>query len=346
MAAPSSYTRIVLAERPKEHIVPDVTFKSTTLSYSDLKPAAGEVVVKINYLSLDPAMRGWLNDKRSYIPPVQIGEVMRAGAVGTVVSVGESTKLSAGDLVSGTLGWQEYALVKEKDVQKIQVPPKAKALDFLGPLGMTGLTAYFGLLDVGQIKAGETLVVSGAAGATGSLVCQIGKIKGAKVVGIAGGADKCRYLKETLGVDVALDYKSPTFHEDARKVGYLDVYFDNVGGEILDFLLTRLNKDARIVLCGAISDYNNPNPKGLKNYLNLIAQRGRIQGFIVFDYSKQFSTAIKDMAGWIAEGKLNQQYHVVEGLAAAPSALPMLFSGGNTGKLVVKVAEPQLQSKL
>ncbi|KAH9994842.1 hypothetical protein BJV77DRAFT_282082 [Russula vinacea] len=221
-------------------------------------------------------------------------------------------------------------------------PPGAQLLDFLGPLGIAGgFTAYFGLLDVAQIKAGETLVVSGAAGQVGSLVCQIGKLYGAKVIGIAGTDEKCRWLREELKIDAALNYKSPTFHEEFKDtVGYLDVFFDNVGGEILNFAMTRLKQKARIALCGAISDYNALKPKGISAYMNLIVQRAKIEGFVVSDYAKRYPEALRDLSKWISEGRIIRKYHIIEGLENAPGALPLLFTGGNTGKLVARVSGP------
>jgi len=206
---------------------------------------------------------------------------------------------------------------------------------------MSGMTAYFGLFDIGQIKAGETLVVSGAAGSVGSLVCQLGKIQGAKVIAIAGSDDKCEWLEKDLGVDKALNYKSATFQADFKSsVGYLDVYFDNVGGEILDLCLSRLNKGARIPLCGAISAYNAVGaPRGLTGYLNLISQRAKIEGFVVFDYAHRYREGEKAMADWLAAGRLKRKFHIVEGLPNAPEALNLLFTGGNSGKLVVKVSK-------
>ncbi|KAF8606565.1 alcohol dehydrogenase [Ceratobasidium sp. AG-I] len=335
MSVPSETKRVFLSERPKGHIS-DTTFKNETAKLPT--PNADQVVVRVDYVSLDPAMRGWLNDTRSYVPPVQIGETMRAGGIGTVVKGND--KLKAGDVVQGTLGWAEYIVVATKGLRKLSPPEGSTAIDYLGPLGMTGMTAYFGLLEVGHIKAGETLVVSGAAGATGSLVCQIGKLKGAKVIAIASGP-KCAYLRDELGVDAALDYKSPTFAKDFRSaVGYLDVFFDNVGGEILDLALTRLNKGARIALCGAISAYNSAGqPEGIKNYLTLISQRAKIEGFIVFDYQDKFAQGEADMAKWINEGKLKRKYQIEEGLEQCPQHLGLLFSGGNTGKLLVKISK-------
>ncbi|KAI0783661.1 alcohol dehydrogenase [Abortiporus biennis] len=343
--APTEYTRIVLNERPLANI-DSKTFRKEVIPFN-LNPGKDEVLVQVIYLSLDPAMRGWINDKRSYMEPVKIGETMRSSGLGVVAKTSPGSKLVEGDVVSGLVGWTEYAVVPEKGLHKIVVPEGAEVLDFLGPLGMTGLTAYFGLFDVAKVKPGQTLVVTGAAGATGSIVCQLGKIAGAKVFAVAGGPEKCEWLEKELGVDKALDYKSPTFHDDFKKsVGYLDAMFDNVGGDILDFALTRLNKNAKIALCGAISDYNS-KPKGLTGYLNLISQTASIQGFLVFDFAAKFPTAIQELTKWLTEGKIKRKFHVVEGLEKAPETLPLLFSGGNTGKLVIKVAElPRKDSKL
>jgi len=236
--------------------------------------------------------------------------------------------------------------MNDKQCEKIVPLPGANTLDYLNTLGMPGMTAYFGLKDIGKLQRGETLVVSGAAGSVGSLACQLGKKAGAKVIAIAGSDEKCTWLKNELGVDNALNYKSKTFYEEWKSLGYLDVYFDNVGGDILDFALTRLNKHARIVLCGAISEYNSVKPKGLQAYMNLISQRAKIEGFIVFDYASDFPAAIKEIAASLADGSIKRKFHVVEGLEKAPEALPLLFSGVNTGKLVVKVAEENHQSKL
>jgi len=344
MSTPTDYSYITLRERPATTITSE-TFQLQKAPFSSLQskltPSSDEVLVQMNYLSLDPAMRGWLNDTRSYVPPVKIGETMRAGGIGTVIKTagGEVGKFKVGDLVYGSPGWAEYAVLKEKDLEKIELPSGSETLDYLGPLGMTGMTAYFGLLDVGQPKQGETLVVSGAAGATGSMVCQIGKLKGLKVIAIAGSDDKCAWLENELGVDKALNYKSSNFAQDLRNTGYMDIMFDNVGGDILNLCLTRLNRGARIVLCGAISQYNSVKAVGLTSYLSLISQRAKIQGFIVFDYASQYDQAKKDISQWIAEGKIKRKFHVVNGLESCPETLQLLFSGGNTGKLVVKVAD-------
>ncbi|WP_375770388.1 NADP-dependent oxidoreductase [Archangium gephyra] len=303
------------------------------------EPGEGELLVKVLYLSLDPAMRGWMNEGKSYIPPVGIGEVMRAGAVGRVIA-SKHPGFAVGDHVSGTFGVQEYALSNGKGVT--QVDTRFAALPvYLGTLGMPGMTAYFGLLDIGKPQPGNTVVVSGAAGAVGTVVGQIAKLKGCRVVGIAGGADKCRYIVEELGFDAAIDYKS----EDVKKAlrthcpNGIDVYFDNVGGDILDAALTQLARNARIIICGAISQYNNTSPvKGPSNYLSLLVNRASMTGMVVFDYAARYGEAAKEMAGWMAAGKLKSREDIVEGLETFPDTLLKLFKGENTGKLVLKVA--------
>lgn len=307
-------------------------------------PALGdrEILVRIDYISLDPAMRGWMNDGKSYIEPVGIGEVMRAGTVGKVVESSDPN-FAAGDFVYGHFGVQDYAVVRTKGVHKVD-PTLAPLERYLGVLGMPGMTAYFGILDTGNPQEGETVVVSGAAGAVGTVVGQIAKIKGCRVVGIAGGEDKCDYLINELGFDGAIDYKN----EDV-KVGLkrecpkgVDVYFDNVGGEILDDVLTRINFKARIVICGAISQYNNTTAvKGPSNYLSLLVNRARMEGIVVFDNAANYGKAAQEMAGWIMQGKLKAKEHVVEGLENFPETLMMLFNGDNFGKLVLKVDHAQ-----
>jgi NADPH-dependent curcumin reductase CurA len=302
--------------------------------------ADGEVLVKTAYISLDPAMRGWMAEGRSYIPPVEIGEVMRAGTVGTVVE-SKGQKLAVGDHVSGWLGVQEYAVCEENAVFKVDAG-EIGLPTYLGALGMPGVTAYFGLLDVGAPKEGETVVVSGAAGAVGSVVGQIAKIKGCRVVGIAGGPDKCGWIVEELGFDAAIDYKSEDVGEALRKQcpEGIDVYFDNVGGEILDAALARLARGARVPICGAISQYNNLEAvKGPSNYMSLLINRARMEGFVVIDYMSRAPEATREMAGWIAEGKLIAREDVVEGFDSFPEALQKLFRGENVGKLVLKVGE-------
>ncbi len=305
-------------------------------------PSAGDggVVVKVHYVSLDPAMRGWMNDAKSYIPPVGLGEVMRAGTVGEVIE-SNNPAFAVGDYVTGYHGVQQYGVSDGKDL--VKVDPKLAPLEsYLGGLGMPGLTAYFGLTDVGAVKEGDTVLVSGAAGAVGSLVGQIAKIKGARAVGIAGGADKCKYVVEELGFDACIDYKSDSFLQDMKaplKSG-VDVYFDNVGGDILDLALARLNRHARVVICGAISQYNNTTPvKGPANYLNLLVQHARMEGFVVFDYVQQYAEGIQQLATWHSQGNLKFKEHVDTGIENFPSTFLKLFTGENFGKLVLKVIE-------
>ncbi|KAF8910620.1 alcohol dehydrogenase [Gymnopilus junonius] len=349
MSRPTHYKRVVLNSRPEGDIEPG-TFRTEVVPFSSLKPGKGEALVRCTWLSLDPAMRGYIRDTRSYLPPVKIGEVMRALGLGVVIETGPGSKFKVGDYVSGPWGWTEYAVMKDSALDKLAIPQGVEPLDYLNVLGIAGLTAYFGLKKIGDLKPGEKLVVSGAAGSVGLVACQLGKAAGAKVYAIAGSDDKCRWLEKELGVEKAFNYKSPSFYPDLKKnVGYLDVYFDNVGGEILDFLLTRLNKDARIILCGAISAYNSSKPKGLQSYLNLISQRAKIQGFIYMDYASEYPAAIAELSEGLRSGAITRKFHIVEGgIEQAPKALPMLFSGGNTGKLVVKVSEePKLaKSKL
>ncbi len=303
-------------------------------------PGDNEVLVKILYLSLDPAMRGWMNEGKSYIAPVEIGEVMRAGGVGQVVE-SRHPQFSAGDFVSGSLGVQEYATLQAKALTRID-PSLAPLPAWLGAFGMPGMTAYFGLLDVGKPQPGETVVVSGAAGAVGAIVGQIAKIKGCRVVGIAGGPRKCEYLTQTLGFDAAIDYKTEDVKKSLRQhcPKGVDVYFDNVGGEILDLVLTQLARKARIVICGAISQYNSTTGvKGPANYLSLLVNRASMTGMIVFDYADRYPEAIGEMAGWYKAGQLKTREDVVDGLETFPETLLKLFSGENFGKLVLKVAE-------
>jgi NADPH-dependent curcumin reductase len=305
------------------------------------EPKDGEILVRVRYLSIDPAMRGWMNAGRSYIPPVEIGEVMRAGAVGRVVS-SRNPRFAVGDHVSGSFGVQEYCLSDGRGVTVVD-PRAAPLPTYLGALGMAGFTAYFGLLDIGRPQPGQTVVVSGAAGAVGSVVGQIAKIMGARVIGIAGGERKCRTVVEEFGFDAAIDYRG----EDVRKAlrehapNGVDVYFDNVGGDILDAVLTRLARGARIVVCGAISQYNNTEAvKGPSNYLSLLVSRASMTGMVVFDYADRYSEAVAALAEWRAQGRLRSVEDVVPGgVAAFPEVLLSLFRGENLGKLVLEVAD-------
>jgi NADPH-dependent curcumin reductase CurA len=302
------------------------------------EPGDGEVLVRNAYVSLDPAMRGWMNDARSYIPPVGIGDVMRAFAVGEVVASNDPD-VPVGSHAGGLLGVQEYAIANGKGVFKVD-PRLAPLPVYLGTLGMPGVTAYFGLLDIGKPKEGETVVVSGAAGAVGGLVGQIAKIKGARVVGIAGGPEKCGHLLADLGFNATIDYKAGNL--DAALSEHcergIDIYFDNVGGEILDAALAHLAKKARVVICGAISQYNNTTPlKGPSNYLSLLVNNASMTGFTMGDYIARYGEAVQELAGWLAAGKLISREDIAEGLENFPDTLLRLFAGENTGKLVLKI---------
>jgi len=302
------------------------------------EPGDGEVLVRIEYIGLEPAMRGWMNEGRSYIPPVGIGEVMRAFAAGEVVA-SNYEGLSVGDHVRGLLGVQEYAVADGNAVQKADTE-LAPLETYLGTLGLPGMTAYFGLIDIGRPVEGETVVVSGAGGATGGVVGQIAKLKGCRVVGIAGGVEKCEYVTE-LGFDAAVDYKS----EDVMKAlaeqcpDGIDVYFDNVGGEILDAALALLTRNARVVICGAISQYNATNGvRGPSNYLSLLINHASMTGFVFSDYLDRIPEALTALGGWVASGELSTREDIAEGFENFPDTLLRLFRGENTGKLVLKVA--------
>ncbi|KAF1032099.1 MAG: putative NADP-dependent oxidoreductase YfmJ [Pseudomonas sp.] len=327
--------QFLLAKRPVGPATRD------TFTYQEVPvgtPADGQVLVRNEYLSLDPAMRGWMNDSKSYLPPVGIGEVMRALGIGKVVA-SKHPKFAVGDYVSGLVGVQDYFLGEPRGFYTVD-PKLAPLPRYLSALGMTGMTAYFALLETGAPKAGDTVVISGAAGAVGSIAGQIAKIKGCRVVGIAGGADKCKYLVDELGFDAAIDYK----HEDVlaglkRECPKgVDVYFDNVGGDILDAVLTRLALNARVVICGAISQYNNKEAvKGPANYLSLLVNRARMEGFVITDHVAKYPAAGLELAGWLAQGTLKSKEDIVEGLQTFPETLNKLFKGENFGKLVLKV---------
>ena len=300
------------------------------------EPKEGELLVQVQYISLDPAMRMWINDARSYMPPVGIGELMRALGLG-VVTASRNPRFAVGDHVSGSFGMQEYALTDGRGVTKVN--PKAPLPKYLSVFGMPGMTAYFGLLDTGQPKAGEMVVVSAAAGAVGAIVGQIAKIKGCQVVGIAGGAEKCGYITE-LGFDAAIDYRSEDVKQSLRKhcPEGIDVYFDNVGGAILDAALTQIRRGARIVICGAISQYCNTGPiAGPSHYLSLLTNRATMKGMLVLDYADRYAQAGAEMAGWMAAGQLRSREDIVEGLATFPETLLKLFKSENTGKLMLKL---------
>lgn len=302
-------------------------------------PRDGEFVVRTLYLSIDPTIRGWI-DRDTYLPAVEIGAVVRSAGIGVVVE-SKNPKFSPGDRVFTLIGWQEYAVISDKD-NPAPIPPGIAPTDALSVFGVTGMTAYFGLSEIARPNPGETVVVSGAAGATGSVVGQLAKVKGCRVIGIAGSPAKCEWLTKELGFDAAIDYKK----EDvgARLTATcpkgIDVFFDNVGGPILDEVLARIALRGRVVLCGAISQYENlDNAYGPKNYVNLIARRGRMEGFIILDYAQRFMEGAMAVGALLAEGKLKHKTTVVEGLDSAPDALRRLFTGDHDGKVLVKVAD-------
>lgn len=332
-----------LAERPKPDLVPGKTFEKRTNpapTADQLKD--GQVLVESLYLSLDPAMRPMLNDVRSYVPPVQIGELMRGTAISRVLA-SKSPKAKTGDFVNASIGWQQVGIIADSAFEVVEVPEGSKVTDALGVLGLTGLTAYFGLAKIGKPKKGDTVVVSGAAGATGSVVGQIAKLSGAKVIGIAGSDDKCDWLVKDLGFDAALNYKSPTFGKDLAKAtpDFIDVYWDNVGGEILEAALSRAKKNARFVMCGSISGYNTSGkdaPKGIRNLFNVVSQRIHMEGFIVFDFLSEYPQARKELTAWLREGKIQRKETIVTGgIDNAEKAFVKLFDGTNTGKLLLEV---------
>jgi NADPH-dependent curcumin reductase CurA len=335
-AVTDTYRRILLASRP--HGLVDQS--NLRLDEAPVpEPAEGQALIRVRYCSIDPTIRTWMDDAPGYLPPIGIGDVVRSGGVGEVVA-SRTDRYRTGQLVFGMLGWQEYALADEGAGAMTVLPPGVDPTVAMGVLGVTGMTAYFGLLDVGHLQAGETVVVSGAAGATGSVVGQLARIEGAgTVVGIAGSAEKCAWLTDELGFDHAINYREEDVATRLRATcpDGIDVYFDNVGGSILDDCLARLAMKARVVLCGAISQYNEDRPTGPRNYLNLIIKRARMEGFLIFDYLDRFPEAQGRMAGWVMEGRIHHREHLVDGLEHAGDALNLLFSGGNTGKVIVRL---------
>jgi len=324
-----------LARRPAA-MVDDSTFELVEEPLPEL--ADGEYLVRNVYLSIDPTQRVWIREEESYLPPVGIGEVMRAGAIGEVVE-SRNDAFPVGTVATGLLGWQEYA-VGGPDTAANAVPPGLPMRQMMGVLGATGITAYFGMLEVGRPQAGETVLVSGAAGATGSVAAQIAKIQGCRVVGIAGTDDKCAWLTGECGLDAAINYKSEDIGarlDDLCPDG-IDVFFDNVGGATLDAVLARVAVGARVALCGAISAYNEAGlPAPIYFSANLIIKRASMQGFLLLDYLERFPEAVIQLATWEAEGRIAWRDQIVDGLENAPRALNMLFAGENTGKLLVQV---------
>lgn len=324
-----------LAARP-EGLIKETDFTRSEEPLPDLQD--GQLLVRNLYLSLDPTMRMWAT-RDTYLPAVKIGEVMRGTTIG-VVEESRNPKFKAGDHVSGLMGWQEYAVTDGKGINVLPNLPGVPLTAHFGLFGHIGMTAYFGLLDIGKPQPGETLVVSAAAGAVGSLVGQIGKIKGCRVVGIAGADDKCKWIVDELGFDAAINYKTENVYEALKKhcPNGIDIDFENVGGEIMDAILAQINLRARIVLCGLISGYNATKPvPGPYNFANILVQRARIEGFIVLDYAPRAMECMTELGQWLKEGKIKYRIDEVDGLNQAPMALNKLFEGTNIGKLVVKI---------
>jgi len=330
----SDNQQFLLAARPGANIVPQ---DFELISSPRPTPGEGEVLVAVQYIAVEPAMKGWMEARVDYVAPLQIGDVMRGQGTGVVVE-SNNDKFPVGTQVTGFLGWQRYVVSDGETVHLRPLPDGVSATAALNVLGITGLTAYFGMTEIGRPQAGQTVLVSGAAGATGSIAGQIARIAGARVVGIAGGEEKCRWLVEDLGFDAAIDYKTGDTGERMRALcpGGVDVYFDNVGGDILDLALDNLAMHASVVLCGGISRYTEAGPvPGPVNYFNLIYKRARMEGFIVVDYASRFAEGIQALAGYLESGELKHRETIFEGFEQLPAALINLFSGGNIGKQLV-----------
>lgn len=335
---PEVNRRFLLRERPTGRIGPD-TFELSAEAVPEI--GDGEALVRVEWISLDPTNRTWINDTPTYLPPVGIGEVMRAGGLGRVVE-SKNPNYPVGQVVQGLVGWQEYVVVSDTmPLFGVDVAEGISPSAYMGALGTTGLTAWIGIRDIGKPQPGETVVVSAAAGAVGSIAGQLAKADGARVVGIAGGPDKCRLLTEELGFDAAVDYRADDWVARLRAAtpDGIDVDFENVGGVIMDAVFARLNIRARVALCGLISGYNEADPPpGPRAFGNLLIQRATVQGFIVLDHLGRAAEAGQEIAGLIAAGKLTPLETVVEGFEQLPTAINMLFDGTNVGKLMVKVA--------
>lgn len=302
--------------------------------------ADGQLRVRVLMLSCDPAQKGWMENAGGYAAPTEIGDVMPSGGVGQVTE-SRSSDFAVGDLVQGSLGWANEMIVPAKGMRKVKAEPDAPRLN-LGLLGSSGLTAYFGLTRIGEPRAGDTLVVTGAAGAVGSIAGQVGKIAGCTVIGIAGGPDKCRWLTEELGFDYAIDYKAEKVKHRVREIapGGIDVLFDNVGGPMLDDLMARIARKARVIICGGIARYGQERPAGPGNYFNIVFKSARMEGFLMSDFATDLDIGRDRLRGWLADGRIVQRDEVVEGLDRAPETLMRLFRGDNVGKLLIKVADP------
>ncbi|BDB42433.1 MULTISPECIES: NADP-dependent oxidoreductase [Mycobacterium] len=331
--------RFLLHERPTGRIGPN-TFKLSEEPIPDIGP--GQALVRVDWISLDPTNRMWITDVPTYLPPVGIGEVMRAGGIGEVIA-SNNPNYPVGKTVQGLVGWQEYVVASDAmPLMPVDVADGVSPSAYMGALGMTGLTAWIGIRDIGKPKPGETVVVSAAAGAVGSVAGQLAKADGARVVGIAGGPDKCALLTDQLGFDAAVDHKADDWHAQlvAATPNGIDVDFENVGGVIMDAIFARLNIGARVALCGLISGYNEADPPpGPRAFGNLLIQRATVQGFIVLDHFGRTPEAISEISGLIAEGRLTPLETVVEGFDQLPTAINMLFDGKNVGKLMVKITD-------
>jgi len=328
--------QIILKNRPKGFPDQD-TWALETVTIPELEE--GEILIEHHYVSLDPAMRGWMNDTKSYIAPIELEHVMRAGAIGRVIKNNNNLKFDIGDCVTSWGGVQQYSVSNGDGWYKVDEKLASMPM-YLGTLGMPGMTAYFGILEVGKVKEGDIVLVSGAAGAVGSIVGQIAKLKGCTVIGIAGGKEKCNYLKNELGFDEAIDYKNENIYSALKKKcpKGIDVFFDNVGGVILDAALSKLRMHAKVVLCGAISQYNNKHKiNGPSNYLSLLVTRSTMQGMVVMDYTKDFGIAAKQMGIWMQEGKLKSREDIYEGIENFQETYNRLFSGKKNGKLILKI---------
>jgi NADPH-dependent curcumin reductase CurA len=327
----------LLKERP-QGMVQESNFEYRELPIPE--PGDGEILVQNLYLSFDPTFRGQMMDRPNYVPPIQIGDIMRGGSAGKVVK-SNNPDFQSGDLVSGAGGWQDYFVPDSTDLMSVsKIPEDVSIPNAQSIFGITGLTAYFGLLDIGQPKEGDTVLVSGAAGATGSVVGQIAKIKGCRVVGIAGGPEKCDWLIREANFDAAIDYKNDNVYKGIRQhcPNGVNVYFENVGGEILEAALGCLAMRARVVLCGGISSYNSEDaPPGPRSLMSLVGSRSRMEGFLVLDYEDQFVQARKEMSQWMAEGRLVSQEDIQEGFENAPKTFMRLFTGQNRGKQMLKL---------
>jgi hypothetical protein len=326
----------ILARRPRGEIDAEVLKLVETPAP---EPLEGSALVRNLYLSLDPTNRMWMSDVEQYMPPVEIGAVMRGGTIGRVVS-SRSPELREGDIVQGMGGWQDYWVAKPREAGKIRQEPNVPLTHYMGLMGAIGATAYFGMLEIGRPKAGENVVVSGAAGAVGSIAGQLAKIQGARVIGIAGDEEKCAWITRDLGFDAAIDYKRENVLERLRELapGGVDVYFDNTGGPILDAVLQHLRIGARIPLCGLISTYNDRGPpQGPRFYHNILIKRAMVQGFIILDYVPRFGEALEALGEWYRAGRIKYRVDVYPGLENAPQILNKLFDGTHRGKLIVQI---------